>query len=265
MPSANTLIKDPDESQLYSVDFVNLLASGESLSTVSSVTSSPSDLTISGETISGTKVVFRAAAGSSGSIYDIIVTVTTSNSNTKQDCVKLLVQSCPWMYTMIRGLRHLINDAADESTYTDFRLAETIVLASQHILGELTFNNSYTANIGTLTLSPDPVGLSDLEFINLVLLKAACIIDLATARAKAGVTGISVRDSMGSISTGGAMDGYKFLLQNKNGNCELYREAKKQYQFGNTQWLRAILGPFSGPNISTYNVGDDLRNRDLFN
>lgn len=77
------LVKQPGESVVYSMDFLNLLAAGESLAGVSGVTASPSGPTISSETISGTEVVFRVAGGTNGVDYRIAVTVTTNLSNTR--------------------------------------------------------------------------------------------------------------------------------------------------------------------------------------
>lgn len=92
--SPEFLTKRSGESILYALDFANQLASGETISTVSSITGAPSGLTIGAGAISGTEVRFRVSAGTSGTRYCITVTITTSASNTRIECVELLVQDC---------------------------------------------------------------------------------------------------------------------------------------------------------------------------
>lgn len=78
------LIKQPSESILYTTSFANLLNPGETISSVVSVTASPTGLTISNEGNSGTKVTFRAAGGTAGVVYRIAILVTTSAGNTRE-------------------------------------------------------------------------------------------------------------------------------------------------------------------------------------
>lgn len=78
------LVKQPAESIVYSMEFANLLASGETLSVISSVAADPSGPTISGQTINGSAVNFRVAGGTDGVDYRIEVTVTTSAGNTRE-------------------------------------------------------------------------------------------------------------------------------------------------------------------------------------
>ena len=81
------LEKQPSETRTYSMLFNNLLATGETISSITSVTSElrgggTSDLTISGETISGTAINFSIAGGTHGKVYRIEVKVVTSASET---------------------------------------------------------------------------------------------------------------------------------------------------------------------------------------
>lgn len=90
-------VKHPAESILFAVDFSRLLASGESLSTVSPVTALPSGLTLSGQAVNttafdddeggivaiGKGAQFRIAGGSAGIDYSLTVTVTTTAGNTR--------------------------------------------------------------------------------------------------------------------------------------------------------------------------------------
>lgn len=77
-----TLEKQASESLLYDMEFLGRLDEGETLSTVTSFTGSPSGLTIGSASVSGTRAQARISAGTAGTKYKITVVVTTSASNT---------------------------------------------------------------------------------------------------------------------------------------------------------------------------------------
>ncbi len=86
--STPSCVKQPGESRLYSFDFSALLATGETLSSVNSVTyvgdGDPADtaLTLSGSSaIVGKTVTQRILAGTSGVRYKVTTRVTTSLGN----------------------------------------------------------------------------------------------------------------------------------------------------------------------------------------
>lgn len=242
------LIKDPDESRVYSIDFNNLLGSGESISVID-ITQSPSGLTI-GTPASTTGIVqFRVSGGSAGTMYLLDAIVTTSSSNTLNGTVKLLIQDTTWEYEMVTMLRFLINDLSDDPTYSDTRLRQLIVMAAQIVNQEMTFSNNYTINFGTLTISPDPtvVAYRDNAFINLVVLKAACLSDETTYRTKALLEGINARLGPGGLTVSGHLNGFMNIL--KVGPCKLYTELKRQYQFSDLSHIKAIFSPFVGNNF----------------
>lgn len=77
------LIKQPSESRVYAVNFRNLLAAGDSVKTVVSVTTSPAaQLTLGTAVISSPRVKFRVEDGNAGTSYKITVTVTTTSGDT---------------------------------------------------------------------------------------------------------------------------------------------------------------------------------------
>lgn len=81
--STPSLIKQPGESRLYEFDFSPLLAAGEVLTGVTSVTVTPDGLTLSGSAAySGATVQQRIAGGTTGTRYVVTVVVTTSLGNT---------------------------------------------------------------------------------------------------------------------------------------------------------------------------------------
>ncbi len=138
-------------------------------------------------------------------------------------------------------VRHLINDVVSPFTFTDDRLRETIAVAGQLVLHELTFNVTYTINIPTKNITPDPTVTPDNNFINLISLKAACVIDKGTFRASLGEN-VRVKIGTDEIDARGTMEGQAKLLT--LGNCGAYEQAKLEYMAaGNHIAGQAIIGP----------------------
>lgn len=82
--TADPLFKAPSEVLPMAVDFEPWLrgydgADDDELATVSSVTASPSGLTLGSGTITGTLVKFTVSGGAAGTDYVITVAVTTDN------------------------------------------------------------------------------------------------------------------------------------------------------------------------------------------
>jgi len=83
MPYVPSVIKQPAESRLFTMEFAALLATGETLAGVTSVTDDPTGtLTLTGETYSGSQASVRIAGGTDGVTYKITFVVTTSAGNT---------------------------------------------------------------------------------------------------------------------------------------------------------------------------------------
>lgn len=77
-----SLIKQPSESRLFGMDFAARLGNDELL-TVTSVSASPTGLTLSGSPgISGTEATQRIAGGTSGVKYKVTFVVVTAGGNT---------------------------------------------------------------------------------------------------------------------------------------------------------------------------------------
>lgn len=81
--SLPSLIKQPAESRLFSMDFSALLASGETISSVSSVTALPSGLTLVNPAVAaGTRAQQRISGGTDKVAYKVTIRVVTSAGNT---------------------------------------------------------------------------------------------------------------------------------------------------------------------------------------
>lgn len=82
--AAEILIKQPSESLQYTMDFSNVLENGETISSCTSVTATPSGLTIGAAAVGATSVAFRISGGEDGVNYRVEVIVATNQSNTRE-------------------------------------------------------------------------------------------------------------------------------------------------------------------------------------
>jgi hypothetical protein len=81
--STPSLIKQPAENRLYSMDFSGLLAVGETIAGVSSVVATPSGLTLVGSpSYSGVYAMQRISGGTANTRYKVTFVVTTTAGNT---------------------------------------------------------------------------------------------------------------------------------------------------------------------------------------
>ena len=158
-----------------------------------------------------------------------------------------------WQQEMVTMLRILISDMDDEQTYTDMRLEQVIVLAAKYVQQEIRFSTTYTISVGSITISPDPTTAPDEQFMNFTVLKSACLIDWNTYRQKAMLNGLKARCGPAVLETVGHLEGFRELVT--NGPCAAFEELKKDYQFGNTDTIRAVLSPFIGNNFDPSSIG----------
>ena len=84
-----------------------------------------------------------------------------------------------WQAEFITLLRVLIDDLSSPQTYNDKRLTQVLAVAAQLVTNELNFPSKFRVDIQALTIEPSPVdreSTRDENFINLVCIKAACLI-----------------------------------------------------------------------------------------
>jgi hypothetical protein len=153
-----------------------------------------------------------------------------------------------WQTEMVRIVRFLIDDLCAE-TYSDSRLEETVLVAAQLMKHEMEFNNTYTIDVDSLALSPDPTsGNKDDAFINLTCMKTACIILRAEVKAES-LRAIVVKDGPSSIDLSGRYSATKDRAEKM---CESFQQAKLQYQLGNSTAGQAVVNTWVVDNIATY-------------
>ena len=157
-----------------------------------------------------------------------------------------------WDTEMVTMLRYMIDDVDATQKYSDSRLQTLIVITATQVNYDVgAFSQTYTYNIATPSISPDPTDSSnrDDDFITLVTLKAACTISLSEFR-DAARKGISFKQGRSSIDTKGMVSGYKDLIDGPNSWCNMYKKALDEYKIGYAGASggpgRSIMGPFAG-------------------
>ena len=149
-----------------------------------------------------------------------------------------------WQNEMVIMLRHVVNDLDSSSySFTDDRLEESILVSAQLVSTEIDFENTYTIDVDGLILTPDPTALADKDdaFINLVVLKASCVILGSEVRSNA-LNSIALKDGPSSIDLRGITSGLTTLYQHL---CEKYEASVMQYKAGSSIAGQAILSPYS--------------------
>lgn len=152
-----------------------------------------------------------------------------------------------WQTECTFMLRQYINDVDPTNyTYDDVRLTQVLVVAAKHVSREVDLTrNTYTIDVGTVTISPDPADdPEDTGFLLLMTLKAACLLDWASLRDKARQEGVKVKIGPSEINVAGGLKGFEDIIN--QGPCKMYELAKRDYMLGVDifPW-RAVLTPFT--------------------
>lgn len=155
-----------------------------------------------------------------------------------------------WQDEMDVLLRVLVNDVAS-TTYTDDTIEQTLVCAAFQVSQEMLFSQVFKVDMANIKITPDPtVDLSaqsgpntrDESYINLVCLKAACIIDRGAASVAASQA-IAVKDGASAIDLRDTAKSKLALL--KSGWCAVYEDARMEYRAGQVRIAgAAVMTPF---------------------
>lgn len=167
-----------------------------------------------------------------------------------------------WLDESIPVLRTLLMDWEEEPEYSDSRLSQVLLAAARLVLLDMSFSNNYEISMLDETITPDPLSEEDDSFINFIILRANCLCDIGTYKKKAALDGI--RAALGPLNLGvaGHAAGFKTLLE--LGACKTYAEAKRQYLFGGTDFIRGVFSPFVSNTfdpryLRMWNTGDSGR------
>ena len=152
-----------------------------------------------------------------------------------------------WDEEIVSITRALIDDTSDTPTYSDDRLEQAIIVAARLVLQELDFVQPFKASITDNSILPDPTdeenNTRDESFINLVSVRAACIVDRGSAMRAAGQA-IRIRDGTSEVDLRDVFKSKLALIQ--KGWCSVYDDMKFQYQSSQQSVVvgAAIIGPF---------------------
>ena len=151
-----------------------------------------------------------------------------------------------WEIEIVEQVRVLINDLADTPTYTDARIERVIIIAANQVTQELQFERNYIVDISDADIVPDPTDSDpkDYTFMNLIALKAACLIMGGELKQYSLIGGISVKDGPSSIDTGNL---FKNLSELSKQICGDYAAEKTRYQMGynGTNRVGSVNTPFT--------------------
>ena len=148
-----------------------------------------------------------------------------------------------WQNEMTLIVRHLVNDLDSTNyTFTDDRLEESVLVAAQLASLEIDFDNTYTIDVDSVSLTPDPTssGGKDDSFINLVCLKTARLL-IGSELKTHSLNAISLRDGPSALDLRGIVAGLKILFDDIT---KRYEEAVTQYKLNGVVG-QAIRGPYS--------------------
>lgn len=149
-----------------------------------------------------------------------------------------------WQTQIGTIVRHLINDVdIDNPTYSDERIETSVLVATQLLLLEVDFEQTYTVNVETCTLTPDPTSTSakDDSLINLAALRAACLI-LGSELKTHSLSAVRVSDGPSSIDMTAIAVNMRFLYEDL---CNKYEQYKFNFQSANNNAGEAIISPYS--------------------
>ena len=162
---------------------------------------------------------------------------------------------------LISMLRVMIGDLSDPPMFTDERLAQVIKASAYFTATELSCCSS--VNKPTLSLCGDFVEdpLIYPEFVNLMILKAACIVDQGHARQQAIMSGVSAKCGPASLQISSS-NNFQVLL--KEGPCAAYSALKEDLcwrcPLQSASYCAMVVGSFASGISNCTNVCKDKSN-----
>ena len=146
----------------------------------------------------------------------------------------------PWKIDLVVMLRSLIGDL-DNTKFADERLKQILVFGAYNVVNDADFSTTYTVDVGSVSISPDPVSGNDTDFTTLTVYKSACILLGSEVKTEAA-NAISIKDGPSSIDLRGVTQNLNIMYKDF---CAKYDQLLKTYQYNNTLVGQAVLGPYS--------------------
>lgn len=153
-----------------------------------------------------------------------------------------------WQGQLGTIVRYLINDIdPSDYKYSDQRIETSILVAGKMMLMSIDFRNTYSINVESCVLTPDPTDSDTMDdpFTTLTCLRAACMIIGGEIRSESG-NAISIKDGPSAIDLRGVSQTLTILYKDL---CDKYEKLLLEYKstggVGGTNPGEAILGPYS--------------------
>lgn len=151
-----------------------------------------------------------------------------------------------WQNTSLLMLRTMLNDAGcGDTKYSSSRLEQLLITSAYFIVVDINFDTAYLVDVEQHTISPDPIGKTDgPEFINFMVLRAACLADEGNFRNAALLQGVKARCGPAVLELGSYGQYLNDLLT--AGPCKSYEDLKNEYNFSyeGRRIIRAVMSPF---------------------
>lgn len=183
---------------------------------------------------------------------DIDQVIIQSGENENYSCDPATVdpdvstECSDWTLSLAPMLRVFIGDHEESAKYTNSRLCEILLAAAFYVSGDVCTCSSFktlSVDYEEKTISIDP--LSNPVLANLIVLKAACLIDQSSLRLKAVREGISAACGPARISIS-ASSSFKALIE--SGPCKAYDTLKYQCcvlnSIAEAKYCRLIVSAF---------------------
>lgn len=151
-----------------------------------------------------------------------------------------------WQSTSLIMLRTMLNDAGCDSVkYTPQRLEDLLITSAYLLPLEVHFDTTFVVNVETRAITPNPMSQADGdEFVNFMVLKAACIADEGNFRTAALAQGINAR--LGPIALQTSSYGQYLGTLLNEGPCKAYNRLVEVYNmsYDGKKIIRAVMSPF---------------------
>ena len=145
-----------------------------------------------------------------------------------------------WNTDMVMMLRSTIGDDAEPYTYSSIKLVDLLITAAIKVIMSVDFDRVYRVDVSDRSITPDPVGVGDLDFQILVVLQAVVILAVGEYRKKIEYS-VSIKDGPSSIQT---TDMATKTRQWMNDALAAYNGAVLAYKMGNGLSGAGIVGPY---------------------
>jgi len=149
-----------------------------------------------------------------------------------------------WKEECVIILRFYLDDV-DEEKYDTCDLEQLLLVSAFQVNLEADFSQTFAISIKKKSITPDPSAddTRDENFLNLMCLKAACLVNRGKALSES-TNAFSGKDGFSSFDFRGVADSLIKLLE-KGGWCAVYDAEITNYKLGKNHVAgMAIMGPF---------------------